>query len=250
MLEDIKWFGNGSKNFLSALNNWGRNNGEAFFPARHDKTIVRHSSGEKTSEWFQRIVDDQFNGDPGACKIDAGIAAICRISWQNKIVSELSLQTLVAKGGDIEDLYLGEDIEHDYFRLDIDPFISGKMFKEPYPHVHFRGKGGPRYPVNGLCDGNPLVGFVDFIYRNYKFETWLEWARFVWNRNAQEAGGPNDYFENAARAFESNQIKMIEGPYKNTIVRLKAYLSQERLKMSEIRMNNERIRLFSYISLE
>ena len=127
MIEDIDWFGSGSKNFLIALNCWGRNSGKAYFPIKHDKTIVRHSNSEETSEWFRRIVDDQFKGDPGSCKIDIGIAAICRISWENKIIRDLSLQVLVTKGGDVEDLYLEEDIEHHYFRVDIDPLIYGRI---------------------------------------------------------------------------------------------------------------------------
>ncbi len=149
-------------------------------------------------------------------------------------------------GGDVDDFYLEENLEHYYFRLDIDPSFSGRIFREPYPHIHFRGKGEPRYPVDGLCDGNPIISFMDFIYRNYSFETWLEWARLVWNRNAREAGTDKDYFENAVRAFEANQISMIEGPYRDATVRLKNYLAEERRGMSELRMNKDRVRLFSY----
>jgi len=247
MTEMADWFGSGSNNFLAALNCWGRNSGNAYFPVRHDKTDVRHSNSEETSEWFRRIVDTQFKGVPDRCKIDTQIAAICRVSWKDKIIDDLSLQILITTGGDVDDLYLGEDLENYYFRLDIDSSISGEIFREPYPHIHFRGKGEPRYPVDGLCDGNPIISFIDFIYRNYKFEVWLQWARLVWNRNAYEAGSDKDYFNNVVEAFKTNQMALIEGPYKNTVYRLKAYLAEERQRMSELRMNSDRMRLFSYI---
>lgn len=154
---------------------------------------------------------------------------------------------LVVIDGDLDDLYLGEQIKHQYFRLDVDPLYCGKLFREPFPHVHIRGKGEPRYPVDGLCDGNPIIGFLDFIYRNYRFETWLEWARFVWQKNASEYGTDRDYFENVVRAFETNQIGLILENYSDTIERLKKYLAFERIKKSRLVLDKSRIKVMSYI---
>ena len=56
----------------------------------------------------------------------------------------------------------------------------GDPFTHPLAHVHVSDESHPRFSLDGGTSGNVIVDYLEFLYRNYVFDDWLNWAKRQW----------------------------------------------------------------------
>lgn len=72
------------------------------------------------------------------------------------------------------------DLKWFYYRLDFNSKTSG-LFKENIPHLHTRLGGVPRFYFPLCYEFNPLIVFLDFIYRTHFYEEWFNFITSIFN---------------------------------------------------------------------
>jgi hypothetical protein len=58
----------------------------------------------------------------------------------------------------------------------------GEMFSHPLAHVHIGNGDTPRFALQGDGDGNVLMDFLEFVYRNFAYDKWRLWAGRKWSK--------------------------------------------------------------------
>ncbi len=116
------------------------------------------------------FISDQIINDN--CFILAEIS----ISKQpEKHIDKFSFHSIITENHTLQECISSNpnDLKWTYYRLDFAPYASG-LFIEDIPHLHTRIDGPPRvyFPIISKC--NPLICFIDFIYRNHFYGKWKE----------------------------------------------------------------------------
>jgi hypothetical protein len=94
--------------------------------------------------------------------------------------------------------------------------------------VHVVAEGAPRFAVPmGAHDGDIIGWFLDFVYRNFFHDEWLNWARRVAKMRKI------DTFDKLVLAFANGKLGVIQKDPKlvDDLNRLRRELAKERKKM-------------------
>lgn len=111
--------------------------------------------------------------------------------------------------------------EIQYFRLDYHPAEPGKLFAEPMPHLHVDPDANVRCGFRAQPD-TLLPDFIEWLYLNFRYETWEQWAKDVWQERAQPDHKPLDLFQQA-KEFQSNYAGFLDR-YAQPLKNLRTYL--------------------------
>lgn len=206
---------------LKLLRPYGRP--ETAFPTAHNITDTRRNSGETLHQWFVRFVDKYCSGDPKQTAIEPNIALLAKCKWDKNLLGYASLSTLVAQCA-LGDYYREGTAEAVYFRLDLNYETLGKPFSHPLVHIHGWGEHDPLFSLDGGTNGNIVVDFLEFVYRNYVPNKWLKWARSQW-LSTQKTQKDEDSFDLIERAFGENQFDILK-QQTNLISRIKRVLRE------------------------
>jgi hypothetical protein len=226
-------FTQGSKNLLRALHPHHRVKGEAHFPLKPTAGGWRYSpSHNDIQSWFKDCVDRLLAGQPERCAIEENIAVFAEVGWDySTSLERASVQVVVVLDGTVEDFYLGLASDCQYLRMDLDPQLIGPIFKEGLPHIHSRPLEEPRFSGLAGGSGNVVADFVEFVYRNYKHDEWLFWARQEWDKHCGIAVGLRNKFVPIVDAFKTGKVSVIQTTYRAELERLVGVL--EKAKASE-----------------
>lgn len=200
--------------------------GTASFPPGGASSMRHGKQREPLSAWFSRCVDTHLGGDPAPCQLEANIALLSEVRWQDDTsIQYANMQAIVVLNGNLADLYCGEQVCTQYLRLDFDPNNLGLLFREPHPHIHVHPTGEPRLAMTS--SGNVVVAFLELLYRNYHHDAWQDWVTGVWNKRAPEAGKESDPLRHILRAFQTNKGDVLRERYAEPLGRLRQYLRAE-----------------------
>lgn len=243
----IQSFSPGVDNVITCLMPWDRCVGEAFFPSEWKPGGGKFETSDTAHTWFQRCVDKDLSGNIDRCKIEENIALFAGIKWKNNTeITYANCQVLIVIGGDLDAFYCGEPLECQYLRLDFDPNCLGAIFKESIPHVHCKGNGEPRFHIDSLSTGNVLIDFLDFVYRNYGHDQWVDWARNNWDMELRRMGLSDDPFEAIIEAFKSSKSDILCCKYNTHIEAMKRCWRDSKDKLYPLRVQMAMLNLLSY----
>jgi hypothetical protein len=181
---------------------------------------LRIGDAENAWEWLERIRPALDGKDVDRCQIDVGCGMVGEVAWDNGVVSSITCQCIVRPGAPLS-ISSARRAEVQYLRLDFDVANLGPLLSEPLPHIHVRGNSAPRMEFRGLTPKRLLSSFLDFIYRNYYFESWEAWARAVWE-DGRHAGGYGPHtFDEVCQAFVRNDHQLLTGPRRELMRHMK-----------------------------
>lgn len=224
-----------------------RSSGTCSYPRNLSLGAVRRSDNEAAHIWLKRCAD-HFEGDTWSFVVDECIALFFIIEWQEKTITYANLQALWVPDVTIEDFVNGAGTErHRYLRLDYDLQALGLLLKEPQPHVHVEADGEPRFLIPAAV-GDDVVGwFLDFVYRNFRYEDWIEWVRGIWHSYCLERRRENRW-EMLVNAFSASNLGAIEAnvALRGDLQDLKACLLAERKKLFPLTIDAKRAELLSH----
>ncbi len=231
-------------NILYKINPGKRPDGEEFIPYRFDGIISRFS-GDKFHDWFVTFVDNISEEDPSRIAIEDNIAFLGHIKWKEKKLTYLNLQAIIILDSDIESFYLKDDANYHYLRFDYDLNNLGPLFKEQLPHVHIQPKGAPRFPFHFSDSGNSIVDFLEFIYINYKYDTWYDWLEELWE-SAPEFGSENDQFYNIVDSYKRNNSNSLLNEHRNQLNLIKKYAKDAKDRAYPLRIDLKNVSALNY----
>ncbi len=210
-MPDAKSFSIGVDRLLAEIRPHGRSTTD--YPKDLDPTDTRRGDKETLQSWFVRLVDKYCNGDPALVAMENYIAIFANCGWDKGRLHYVSMPTLIVEGT-LEDFYLGSPIKAAYLRLDLNYNTLGQPFSHPLPHIHVVDETYPRFALDGGTAGNVIVDYLEFLYRNYVSDEWINWARCRWRSSA--SANPDmkkDPFERIIQAYRRCTIRSIRGAY-------------------------------------
>lgn len=179
------------------------------FPVEFDVADARRAGAETVRQWFMRLVDKYCGGDPALAAIESNIAVFAKLKWNRDRLVYATMPTLIAEC-DLEEYYQRGNAEATYLRLDLDYATLGDPFSHPLPHVHASDERHPRFCLEGGTSGNVIVDYLEFVYRNYAHDRWLDWARRQWiSTRGVEADEGGLLFRLIVEAFLENQFHVL-----------------------------------------
>ena len=190
------------------------------FPAKwRPGAYERQGAQESVSQYFRRILEEVFEGNPESAAIEESVLALISLTYENGSIQRLNIETFIAPEMTLADAYYEseEDDENDkaiihYLRMDYDPGQPGPLFLEPQPHIHVQN-GAPRMNLS-LCSSRSLMGgFFDVLYRNYLPGKWHDWARNVWKDLARDKKWEFEIFNRIAEAYNDGEVELLETEY-------------------------------------
>ena len=233
---------------MAVLNPGRRPTGETYYPKqlKNRESEIRVSKSETVADWFIRIIDTILNGDIKACEIEDNVAVFVIIKWKNYCIDYINFQVLITTEGRLETFYNScSSMQHQYFRLDLDYTSSNLLFKEAVPHIHSLPKGPPRFLLNYLESKNIILDFIEFIYLNYDYDKWLEWAQAVWRINIPRKM-EEDTLPVILKASKENQIIPTIEKYKKDIIIFKNALNLEKAKAFPLYIDKDLLKIINY----
>lgn len=163
----------------------GRPSGSAHFPKDYSskKDIFRHSKSTDTHTWFTNIA--RHIPDIESTYLNNQLAFFGSIEWSENIITKCSLQAIITKDTTLKEYINKTETGIQYYRLDYDTQNTGRLFKEPIPHIHTAPNGEPRFNINKNEDTFIPTSFLEIIYLNHFYEQeWALWAeRAIDNEN-------------------------------------------------------------------
>lgn len=186
----------------------------AAFPRQLTEERARLADQPSLLEWFTRLVDDVMGGQPERWRVEEDLAIFALVKWERpRRLKSASIQVF-RSAVPLDDFYLAarDAIEGGqeraeligrcvYLRMDYQPSLLGHPFSHPLPHVHTRPDGGARLPVLWDDTTNPVIDFLDLVYRSLYWREWRNWAYRVWIDH-----GANVDREGAVREFEAMEL--------------------------------------------
>lgn len=178
-VNDRTFLSPGAENLLTLLHPHRGTIGTGAFPSNWTRRLSCAYS-DSPSNWFVQSLNS-LSSDPAVCKIDESIAAFGLSSWRDGVELDYAcVHIIVAVDSTIDDLYCDPSLPCHYFRMEADASQPGPLFKEAFPHIHVRLDGEPRFGLGAKCRTHVLQEFIEFIYRNYRHEEWMVWARHAY----------------------------------------------------------------------
>ncbi len=195
--------------FLETIRPYGRTS--SCFPQNLDDQQSRRNRGESLHAWFLRLVDEFCDGEPSRWALEGNLAVFARFGWlKAQHLSFASIQTIVTTR-DLDAYCVEQQGEAIYLRLDFDYQTLGEPFSHPLAHIHVEGEHAPRFALDGGNSGNIIVDYLEFLYRNYHSEKWLEWVKQVWEDEFRKsaARGEINPLSKILDAIRSNQFQIL-----------------------------------------
>ena len=214
-------------NLVSGLDVGKRPGGTLFIPSRLSlHNIDTRVGNESLRAWFTRCVGIH---NPYDFCIEDHIAIFGVQKWNKAGLCYLNLQALIAVEGTIADLLLPDTADNccHYYRLEYDPSKLGPMFKEPLPHVHVLPDGAPRFQFSGSGARTLIVDFIEFLYLNYSYTKWEDWAKITWKGRVAPSP-PSDPFDAIVAAYAGGRYEELSGRYRESVEALKNALRAEK----------------------
>ena len=219
----------GAENVLQRFSAHCRPAGAGYFPI-HTLKDVDTRVGKSLHSWFCRCAD-AAGGVPRCC-IEDNIGIIGVSKWTEGHMTYLNIQAIVTKDGRLEDFYRNESaVECQYTRLELNFKTLGPLFKEPLPHIHACHDGPPRYSFAPEGDRVLIARFLEFLYLNYAYDKWLDWAREVW-QTRHVSGKDGDTFEPIVQAYNASNSDVLIKRYAKDILKLRKALAVECMNVS------------------
>jgi hypothetical protein len=226
-------FSNGSINALAVLSHKGRKSGSAIFPCGADaRNLRRIRDDESIHSWFTRCIDIGLKGrDVDGCILEEHIGLFAEVQFGINGLIYANCQAIACIEGTLNDFYSEPaSAEVRYHRLDLDLNCPGPMFKEDHPHIHSVPSGAPRFLFHASASHNVIVDFVEFLYLNYSYDQWLDWAKKTWNE-AVLRDPIEDKFPAIQDGYNKGWIAKRLGEYGGTISELRATLAAKKQSM-------------------
>lgn len=222
-----------------------RRSGRIAFPPGLPEGAGRRSDDESAHLWMRRCIE--VVGGVDRLAVEENLSLLLVIRLRDGQLESANLQALWANVS-IARFANGEgNTPHRYLRADHDTSALGPLLKESLPHVHVEAKGEPRFPVPP-SGGSDLVGwFLDFIYRNFFYDKWIEWVEVAWDDWCTEANRPNRW-QRLVQAFSQGNIGVLERDpeLREDLLQLKRCVLARRRELFPVEVDAERLRLFGH----
>ena len=172
-------FSLGSDNVLEAVEPYGRP--KSAFPWDLDVDDAKWRRSETLHQWFKRLVDKHCKRHPEVLALEDNIAILALLNWDKQRIIYASVPILIVSGCTLAEYYAdGAASEEIYLRLDLSSDPLGEMLSHPLAHIHFGNRDAPRFALAGGANGNVLMDFLEFVYLNFAYKKWQNWARQKW----------------------------------------------------------------------
>ena len=177
------------------------------FPRNLDVDDAKWRRSETLHQWFKRLVDKHCKRRPEVLALEDNIAILAMLSWDNQRIIYASVPILIVPGCTLTEYYNGKaKSDGIYLRLDVSYNPLGEMFSHPLAHIHIGNGNTPRFALPGGANGNVLMDFLEFVYLNFAYEKWQNWAKQQWMRKypARE-----QEFDLIFEAFKESRIQIL-----------------------------------------
>ncbi len=234
----------GAENLLALLHPHGGKNGRGEFPKGWNQTLSRNSAATP-GEWFVDCVN-ALGIDPEYCTIDPSIAIFGVTRWEQETeLTYACVHALVAVDTTVEHVYSDPSLPAQYFRLEADRSQPGPIFKEAFPHVHVHLDGAPRFSIGNPDRPHVLQEFIEFLYRNYRHDAWVQWAREAYEARVCERAEDIANFNALVDAYnKGSREKFVE--LKQVSASLRVALARELADACALRISIDERTLIDY----
>ena len=234
-------FSQGMDTVLHALRPYGARNMTAFPTGLREDDIKRR--GETLHQWFKKLVDGRCMRDASQLAMEENIAILAVLKWEKERIVGASVSILVVFNCTLAEYYTdGTASEEIYLRLDLSYNPLGEMFSHPLAHIHTGDGSIPRFALEGDNSGNLVVDFLEFIYRNFAYDKWQEWARHQWTRKYPGRAGA---FDQVVEDFKGSNLTALRSKSK-ILSEIKDTLRKAKDDSFDFRTNSADIELMQY----
>lgn len=191
-------------------------------PANTLPADLRCSDNEALQQWFRRVVGDNDVAQRiGDCSINPNFCFFGELSWKDQQIHNCRFQALVTLGSSLEEYHSSASEPTFYYRLDTDLTALGRLFSHPHPHLHTIPGDAPRFPF--ACRNNEfiLISFLEFVFLNHFYDSWLKWAEKCASSHISE-----DAFEEIVFGFERPNGSQFVQSHQAEIEKLKTALRE------------------------
>jgi hypothetical protein len=221
-----------------------RRAGRFAFPPGLTEGSVRRKTDEPAHAWLRRCAEGL--GGVEQVVLEENLVLFMIVRLKDTKIEYANLQALWA-AVPVARFVQGAGAEvHRYLRLDHDLTALGPLLKEPLSHVHVEAEGEPRFPVPApACD---VVGwFLDFVYRNFFYDRWIDWAAHAWDDWCRERARPNRW-PLLVSAFNQSAVRVIEADtdLRDDVVQLKQCLLAKRKRLFPFEVDSAQAELFGH----
>lgn len=219
-------FSLGSDIVLNAVYPHGRS--QTAFPMGLDSDDGKWRRSETLHQWFKRLVDKHCDGQAAELALEDNIAILALLNWDKQRIIYASVPILIVSGCTLAEYYSGKaSSEEIYLRLDLSYDPLGEMFSHPLAHIHFGNHKDPRFALVGGTNGNVLMDFLEFVYRNFAYAKWQKWAKQQW---MHKYPAREQEFDLIFQAFKESRLQILRdnastlSQLKNTLRDAKDYI--------------------------
>lgn len=216
--------------------------GEATFPPKLDK-LPRRTLGESARAWLRELIG-LAGGRITSIGVEPNLAIAAKVKWRRDRILYYANIQILRTSATLEDFLASssDDAETQYLRLDFDPNQPGAFLKEPQPHVHVVGEGEPRFPVPELGRECPVGWFIDFVYRNFFYDVWIDYAESLWSADKRTE---DNRWASLKSLIEKGEIGAIEANalLQDDLQQLKAALDEQCREFVSLRTSEVERRL-------
>jgi hypothetical protein len=215
-----------AQNIISLMNCRSDRENVHHFPLRAwNGSDTRNREGDNLRQWFLRVAKSM--GGPESLLINDNLALILMAKTKDKNLYYVNIQSIAVEKGSILDFCNDETLSAQYLRLELDFAKPGPFFKEPLPHIHTTVDGPPRIPMITTTKQTLIVDFIEFLFVNFNYPVWLEWARSVW-QNSPHYLMDDDSFDAIVYAYKSGHADLLLKRYPQGIDHIRNALMAEK----------------------
>ncbi len=223
-------FSTGANQAISTLCGTGKGRFPPWLSERGDQRIREDGS---IQEWFRRMIGESQGAEDRILQaaINDYFVLFGVIASGPETLKFCRLHAVIVENGDLFDLYLKKPEEAPaarYYRLDYDALTPGPIFSEPFPHIHCRPEGAPRFPLPGSAHESLPIRFIEFIYLNHFHADWVKWAEAE-VKAREDACFP---FKSIVEGYESGSIVARLHDLTPHVIKLRKILSRAKHEFS------------------
>jgi hypothetical protein len=195
---------------------------------------------ETIHDWFVRCINKFMpsQADLERWRITENLAIFALVEWSHpgRQLQTCSINVLKSEAS-LEDYYLDKIVEAYYLRLDYDYGTLGPMFTHPLPHVHaWPSDSAPRFVAEGPGD-NVVVDFLEWLYRHFYHQQWLNWAERVCQPEfAKRYSEEKNPLYRIFRAFKDSQITVLRD-FPDDIQLIKELVNERKSRAYDLRVS-------------
>jgi hypothetical protein len=108
-------------------------------------------------------------------------------SIDKTFIKQASFHALASKYRNVQEIIETDKLDFgpmdvQYFRVDYHPLKMSSIFSEPPIHIHSLPKDAPRFSFNRAMKTGIVIGFLEFLYRNYESDKYSSMIDLVWEK--------------------------------------------------------------------